>query len=120
MKYSAQSEAEVSVSSVRVEVMPWLSRYFGDEGRTRIVLERELTDGETVKDLLEKLSLHSREFREVLFDPGTGRPGRYMTIVLNGRLLELAGGLETKLKHGDTIMLMAALAGGRYPVFKTP
>ena len=108
------------MSRVRVEVMPWLSRYFGNGGRSRVVLERELTDGDTVKDLLEMLSLHNREFRDVLFDPGTGRPGRYMTIVLNGRLLELAGGLETKLKHGDTILLMAALAGGRHRVFKTP
>jgi len=107
------------MSRVRVEVMPWLSRYFGDEGRSRIVLERDLPDGDTVKDLLEMLSLHNREFRDILFHPVTGKPGRYMTIVLNGRLLELTGGLETKLKHDDTIILMAALAGGRHPAFKT-
>ena len=100
------------MSSVCVEVMPWLSRYFGAEHHGHVVLEREVADGATVKDLLEEISSHNPEFRDVLFDVGTGRPGRYMTIVLNGRLLELAGGLETKLNPGDTILLLAALAGG--------
>ena len=100
------------MSSVRVEVMPWLSRYFGAEHHGHVVLEREVADGTTVKELLEEISSHNREFRDVLFDSSTGRPGRYMTIVLTGRLLELTGGLETKLKPGDTILLLAALSGG--------
>ena len=106
---------ETGMSNVSVEVMPWLSRYFGTGHQGRVVLEREMPDGATVKDLLEEISSQNREFRDVLFDLRTGRPGRFMTIVLNGRLLELAGGLETKLKPGDTILLMAALAGGYQP-----
>ena len=100
------------MATVSVEVMPWLSRYFGAEHHGHVVLEREVGDGTTVKALLEEISAHRREFRDVLFDSSSGRLGRYMTIVLNGRLLELTGGLETKLKHGDTILLMAALSGG--------
>ena len=111
-KSSRSDEREAGTSSVRVEVMSWLGRYFGAERRGHVVLEREMADGATVKDLLEEISSHNQEFRDVLFDSSTGRPGRYMTIVLNGRLLELAGGLETRLKPGDTILLMAALAGG--------
>ena len=105
-------EWEMGTSSVRVELTSWLGRYFGAERGGRAVVEREVADAATVKDLLEDLSSHNREFRDVLFDPGTGRMGRYMTVVLNGRLLELAGGLETELKPGDTVLLMAALAGG--------
>ena len=100
------------MSTVRVELMSWLSRYFGAERRGSVVLEKEMANGATVKDLLEELSSDNQEFRDILFDSSTGRPGGYMTIILNGRLLELAGGLETKLKSGDTILLMAALAGG--------
>ena len=102
----------MGLNSVRVEVMPWLSRYFEAEGHGRIALEREIADGTTVRDLLEEISSYNQEFMDVLFDSSTGGLGRFMTIVLNGRLLELAGGLETKLKPGDTILLMAALAGG--------
>ena len=100
------------MSRVCVEVMPWLSRYFGTEHHGHVVLEGEVADGTTVKDLLEEISSHNREFRDVLFDSDTGRQGRYMTIVLNGRFLELTGGLETKLKPDDTVLLLATLSGG--------
>jgi len=102
----------MGTSAVRVELMSWLSRYFGAERSGSLVIEREVTDGATVKDLLEELSSDNQELRDILFDSNTGRPGGHMTIALNGRLLQLAGGLETKLKPGDTIVLMAALVGG--------
>ena len=105
-------ERQMGTIGVRVELMSWLSRYFGAERSGSVVIEREVADGATVKDLLEELSSDNEEFRDILFDSSTGRLGGYMTVALNGRLLELAGGLETKLKPGDTILLMAAIAGG--------
>ena len=100
------------MSSVRLEVMPWLSRYFAAEHSGRVVLEREVSDGATVRDLLEEITSQNQELKEVLFDTKTGRLSGHITLILNGRFLELSGGLEAKLKPGDTIRLIPSLGGG--------
>jgi molybdopterin converting factor small subunit len=102
---------------VYLEIRPWLSRCFVPEpsgsGRSgRVVLERETGVGATVGDLLEEIASENQELRGVLFDPQTGRLTGYVTLILNGRLLELAGGLEVELSPGDTLRLMPTLAGG--------
>lgn len=100
------------MSHVRLEVLPWLTRYFGTEQSGRVVLEKELSDGTTVSDLLEDVTSQNQELKQVLFDTQTGRLTGYVTLILNGRLLELAGGLEAELEPGDTLRLMPTLAGG--------
>jgi molybdopterin converting factor small subunit len=100
------------MGGVRLEILAWLSRYFGVESSGRVVLEREVTQGTTVGDLLAELISQNRELRDVCFDPQSGRPTGHVTFVLNGRFLELAGGLEAELSPGDTIRLMPTLGGG--------
>ena len=100
------------MSTVRLEIMPWLSRYFATEHSGRVVLETEVSDGATVRDLLEEFTSHNQEFGEVLFDAETGRVLAHISLVLNGRLLELAGGLEGELRPGDTVRLVPGFSGG--------
>lgn len=100
------------MSSVQVEVLPWLSRYFASEDHGEVVLEKELHEGATVRDILEEMTAHNQEFREVLFDPKTGKLAGHVGLILNGRFLELAGGLDSKLKSGDTLQLMPGFTGG--------
>ena len=97
---------------VHLEIMPWLSRYFPSEGSGRVVMEKTVQDGTTVGDLLEALTAHNPEFRKVLFDTGTGRVVGYISVILNDRFLELAGGMEALLKPGDTVRLMPGFSGG--------
>ncbi|MAG35985.1 MAG: hypothetical protein CL878_07055 [Dehalococcoidia bacterium] len=97
---------------VRVEVMSWLSRYL-DTGRpSRVILEQDVGDGTTVRQLLEEIASDNQEFREVLFDATTGRLSGHIGLILNGRFLELAGGLEAELKPGDVVRLMPGFSGG--------
>lgn len=100
------------MSRVRLEVMPWLNRYFGTERSQRVVLESEVNEGATVRDLLERISSGNQELRQVLFDARTGRLSVHITLTLNGRFVELSGGLEARLRPGDTIRIMPALGGG--------
>lgn len=100
------------MSSVHLEIMPWLNRYFHAERYGRVVMEKEVRDGATVRDLLEQITSQNQEFKRVLFDAKTGRLAGYIAVILNGRFLELAGGLETKLKDGDTIRVMPGFSGG--------
>ena len=105
------------MSHVSVEVMPWLSRYFAGEssgsGRSgRVVLEWDVADGDSVGDLLDRMSLANQGLGEVLFAGQTGKLSGHITLILNGRLLEIAGGLGARLRTGDTLRLLPTLAGG--------
>ena len=100
------------MGNVRLEIMPGLSRYFAAERVGRLVLEREVSDPATVRDLLEEVASENREFKEALFNARTGNLAGHISLILNGRFLELLGGLDAKLKPGDTIRLMLAFSGG--------
>jgi molybdopterin converting factor small subunit len=100
------------MGTVRVEVMPWLSRYFSTERYGRVIRQMDPGDGGTVRDLLEKLAAQNVELGEVLFDPHTGRVSAHIQLLLNGRLLEIAGGMDAALAPGDTLRLMPGFSGG--------
>lgn len=100
------------MSTVRLEIMPWLSRYFAADRSRRAVLEAEVGDGATVLELLRGIASQNQGFGEVLFDAQTGRVAGHISLILNGRILGLAGGLEAELRPGDTLRLTPAFAGG--------
>ena len=100
------------MGSVRLEILPWLSRYVTAEHAGRTVLEVEVKDGGTVRDLLEEITSQNQEFKDVIFDAKTKRLAGHIALILNGRLVELAGGLEATLSPGDTIQLMPGFSGG--------
>lgn len=75
----------------------------------RLVLEKEIGGGETVKDLLNKVATTHKEFVEVAFDLQKQKLTGEMAIVLNGQLLNA---LETKISNGDVVILIPILAGG--------
>jgi len=100
------------MSTVRLEVMPWLSRYLAGQGTGRVILERKVGNETTIRNLLEELTSENCELGPVLFDATTGQLGGHICLILNGRLVELAGGMETKLRPGDTVLLMPGISGG--------
>ena len=95
-----------------MEIMPGLSRYFTAEHVGRLVLEREVSDSATVRDLLEEIASENRGFGEALFNARTGNLARHISIILNGRFYELSGGLAARLMPGDTVRVMLAFTGG--------
>ena len=96
---------------VKVEVLPWLSTAMRPEVTGRIELEHDLR-GATMGDLLAELSAADPAFASVVFDSEKGEM-RYPALgVVNEKLLEFVGGLDTRLSEGDRITLMAAYTGG--------
>ena len=75
----------------------------------RLVLEKEIEAGETVKDLLNEVANKNRKFVEAGFDIEQQKLTGEMAIVLNGKLLNA---LETKISDGDVVILIPILAGG--------
>ena len=100
------------MSTVRLEILPWLSRYFAAGFSGLLVLDREVSEGATVRDFLEEITSQNREFKNGPFNARTGKLAGHLNLILNGRFLELSGGLEAKLKPGDTIRLMLGFSCG--------
>ena len=96
---------------VRLEVMPWLSHALGAQD-SRLVLEEEIEEGETVGELLTRIATRYQRFGELVLDAETGRLTGHVSLTFNGRLLELLDGLQTKMRDGDSIVLVPVFAGG--------
>jgi molybdopterin converting factor small subunit len=99
------------MGTIRLEILPWLSRLFDGEGTTRVVLERPVAEGTTVRDLLDQLVAEHPSFGRTLYDPD-GRLAVHISITVNDRLYELAGGLAAEVRAGDTVRLLPAFSGG--------
>ena len=97
---------------VHVEVLPWLSDHISAQHVGRLTLTQEISQGATARQVLEAMAADNRRFREVVFSAKTGQPAGYIMLLLNGRLIELAGGMEAELKPGDTLRLIPGFSGG--------
>ncbi|MBI4339941.1 MAG: MoaD/ThiS family protein [Chloroflexi bacterium] len=98
--------------TVRLEVLPWLTRAFGAQGPGRLVRQEELAPGATVRDLFDRLASQYQGFAELVFDPNSRELSGLVSAVLNDRLLDLQGGLDVTFADGDTILMVPALSGG--------
>jgi molybdopterin converting factor small subunit len=95
-----------------LEVLPWATRAFDSSSTKRLVLEEEVQEGERVGDLFVRLASKYQGFGQIAFDPVARRLSGQVSVIYNGRLLELVEGLDTKLKDGDTLLLLPAFVGG--------
>mgnify|MGYP001556010694 CR=1 FL=1 len=97
---------------VRVEILPWLSQRLSAQHVGRLTLVQEVSEGATVRQVLEAIAADNRPFRELVFPAKTGRLADYIMLLLNGRLIELSGGMEAEVRPGDTLRLIPGFSGG--------
>jgi molybdopterin converting factor small subunit len=95
-----------------VEILPWLSQRLSAQHVGRLTLIQEVSEGSTVKQVLEAVAADNPLFRELVFPANTGRLADYVMLLLNGRLIELAGGMEAEVRSGDTLRLIPGFSGG--------
>ena len=101
------------MSKVRLEFLSWLTDVLGDERTVNeVVLEQEIKDGNTVKELLVRLAARYPLFKQTVFDAEGQKLDARVCIFYNGRQLELENGLETRLKDRDTLVFVPVVAGG--------
>ena len=66
----------------------------------------------TVYEALEQAWADRPKLREAMLDAGTLRA--YVRVLVNGRHIELAHGLDTPLKPEDEVAIFSPMAGGLY------
>lgn len=90
-------------------------RYLGSVGVALGKQEEEIDIGDAARlsDLLTKLAeKHGEKFRDDVLDPDRTDIRVDYVAAVNGVLINQLQGIQTKLKPGDTIVLMPAVSGG--------
>ncbi|MFH0769268.1 MAG: MoaD/ThiS family protein [Chloroflexota bacterium] len=101
------------MSTVRLEILSWLTEKLGiEETSYKVTLDQEIEEDNTVRDILNRLATKYKPFGQVVFDVKAQKLTDTVSIFFNGRNLELANGLETKLSDGDTITFAPPIVGG--------
>ena len=92
--------------------MSWLARAFGREQVGRFFIQEPIADGETVRDVFERLAGRYERFDEYVYDTGAGHVRGQVNVVINDRLLVLRQGLDTVLSEGDVVVLVSCVRRG--------
>jgi MoaD family protein, archaeal len=76
--------------------------------------ELEVPEGATLGDLLLMLAeKYGEPFRKAVYEPGGTDVKQSFIVTVNGYLLnQLEGGVQTRLNHGDHVILMSIVSGG--------
>jgi len=104
--------------SITVEYYGWLRKELGldaggpgkGEGSTLTTIP--FVPDATVRTWLEENAEASEAFERLVYDTDGRRMREFVALILNGRVIELAGGLDRKLEPGDELLLLPGFSGG--------
>ena len=96
--------------TIPVEVAAWVTKFIGGDGTGRRVFEAPLTPGATVRSVLAGLSPRYPELAAALWD-GT-ELGEHIEVLVNDAVLGITHSLDSPVKPGDRITLLAQFMGG--------
>ena len=99
----------MTVAKVRLEF--WMADRLGLDQPGPLIMEEPLEEGESMRSLLTRLAGRFESFAEAVFDPQTQSLSSEISLLLNNHI-DLAQGMDTKLKEGDRILFLPILAGG--------
>jgi MoaD family protein len=73
----------------------------------------EIKTDASVRDLLVLLAeKHGEPFKKAVYHPEDKDPKPHHILALNGLMVNLLNGLDTKLKDGDRVTVMPVVTGG--------
>ncbi len=90
---------------IKVRVPTPLRRFTGG-------VDEVVADGDSIKHVIEDLDRRHPGIRERLLDD-SGELRRFVNVYLNGDDIRFLNQLNSKVKDGDDISIVPAIAGGR-------
>ena len=78
-------------------------------GDKELKMEVTVDEHTTVKDILNQVN--DPELKKKLFDQ-RGDPNKFLAVMLNGKSISYANGMETIVKGSDKLMVLPLVSGG--------
>ncbi len=97
--------------AIKVSFHAWQAEIFGRE-EGPVIVEESVAKEATVTVLLDQLVDRYPAIKGIIVDPESGRLHDHVMIIVNHRVLDLVGGLQTPLKKGDRIHVLPYITGG--------
>ena len=98
-------------ATIPVEIASWVTRFVGGDGSGRRVIDEPLGPGSTVRSVLEAVSARFPELQQALWH---GRDlGEHIEVLVNDAVLGVSHLLDSPLRPGDRITLLAQYMGGQ-------
>jgi hypothetical protein len=97
--------------TVPVEIVAWITKFVGGDGAGRLVLEEPLPPGATVRSVLRALSARHPSLGEALWHDD--ELGEHIEVLVNDAVLGVDHALDSPLRPGDRLTLLAQFMGGR-------
>ena len=104
--------AAMAAGQVEIEVVAWITKFVGGEGSTRKVYHEPLKDGDTVRQVLRRLSGRFPQLHKALWDHDTGDLAEHIEVLVNDAVLDITHTLESPLRTGDKLALIGQYLGG--------
>jgi sulfur carrier protein ThiS len=102
----------VIMAKVQVKITPSLAGALNASGAEWLILEREIAERSTIGDLFTDIAFTDAEFRQVVFEPNTGKINDLVVVILNDKLLHDVRIPESTLNDGDIVILLPVYMGG--------
>jgi sulfur carrier protein ThiS len=100
------------VAKVELHVYPPLSYKMSSQRVGALILEEKIDQGETLLDLLARLTNGNHEAWQQIFDTPNHRIHPTIMTILNGTALAFSEAPQTRLSDGDRIDLRVGYGGG--------
>jgi molybdopterin converting factor small subunit len=97
-------------ATVPIEIASWITKFVGGDGSGRRVVDEPLAPGATVRSVLTGLSAKFPELHKALWH---GKDlGEHIEVLVNDAVLGIEYDLDSPLRPGDRITLLAQFMGG--------
>ena len=103
---------EQATKTIKLQVYSWISGTMGTADNQNQTLKPKIVAGMTVHDLFAGLAERYPEFRDKVYNPGTGEFSDQVMVILNGRLVQAKEFRQTQLHDKDNLTLSPVLVGG--------
>jgi len=96
--------------TVTVEAMAYITQFTGGDGGGSQRFEEEAFPGETVRQVLKRMSAKLPRLDEVLWEGD--QIGEHVEVIVNDTFLGERHSLDSEVHPGDTITLVGQFTGG--------
>ena len=102
----------VASSTATVEVTTWVTKLVGGDGGGAREFEEPIRAGDTVGDVLRRVSARFPELDRALWEPGRRTLGEHIEVLVNDAVLGVSHELDSPIAGGDRVTLLGQYMGG--------